>query len=567
MKKICFAFMLMMGILSCMLLPEVTSAQTGEWKVWVKVSPCSGRFDWITVAKENPTAGGNFYYLANFIFPGTTCTNFGCTFAEATAVANTLRPSSEFFKYCCRDYSVWENSSTGARSVVVGKFGTAGYGWRIVKGDLCCEEAETLAGVPGACSSANNYNQQDAVKNTNCWPGSYAAWNTEAKRVECYCKPGLVWNSTRTACVDPKELAKEADCSMYAGSYAAWNEQAQRVECYCPTGKKWNDTKTACIDDPAQVNCYPGSYAAFNSQTNRVECFCNQGLVWNSTKTACVDPQELVRAADCSGYPGSYAVWNAQTQRVECNCPTGKTWNSTRTACVDVASQVNCYPGSYAAYNSQTQRTECFCNPGLVWNSTKTACVDPQELVKQTDCSVYPGSYAAWNAQAQRVECYCPTGKTWNSTKTACVDIAGNNNGIGSGNWVLVSATAYPEKRSDWTYSPQSGTSHMDVYNGDKADFQWTPPPQQFGSNGFTMNLNVQSRPAANSRLAALIGVGTSGLNSNNPNKQSAYANAPSEKASDQTSITFTPSGSSEVEVRVELMWGDVKIIYKYKKM
>lgn len=467
---ICFFFLLNS--------PVSVSGQGGEWKVWVKAAPCSGRFDWITVAKENPTAGGNFYYLANFIFPGTTCTNFGCTFSAATAVANSLRPSSEFFKYCCRDYSVWENSQTGKRSVVVGKFGTAGFGWNIVKADLCCEEAEALAGIPGACSSAAAHEQ--TVKNTNCWPGSYAAWNGQAKRVECYCKPGLVWNSTKTACVDPKELVRNTDCSMYAGSYAAWNEQLQRVECYCPEGKTWNSTKTACIDNVAAVNCWPGSYAAYNPQTNR---------------------------------------------------------------------------------------NECFCNPGLVWNSTKTACVDPQELVRATDCSMYSGSYAAWNAQAQRVECYCPTGKTWNSTRTACVDITGNNTGAGSGNWVLVSATAYPPQRSDWTYSPQSGTSHMDLYNGDKGDFQWTPPPQQFGSNGFTMNLSVQSKPAPNSRMALLIAVGTSGLNSSNPNKHSAYANAPAEKASDATSVTFTPSGSSDIEVRVELNWGDVKIIYKYKKM
>ncbi|MBP8114658.1 MAG: hypothetical protein KAY50_04820 [Chitinophagaceae bacterium] len=545
--------------------PLSVSGQGGEWKVWVKAAPCSGRFDWITVAKENPTGGGNFFYLANFIFPGTTCTNFGCTFSAATAVANSLRTSSEFFKYCCRDYSVWENLQTGKRSVVVGKFGTAGLGWVIVKADLCCEEAEALAGITGACSGAAS--NQQTVNNTNCWPGSYAAWNEQAKRVECYCKPGLVWNSTKTACVDPKELVNNADCSMYAGSIAAWNEQLQRVECYCPEGKTWNSTKTACIDNAAAVNCWPGSYAAYNPQTKRTECFCNPGLVWNSTKTACVDPQELVRAADCSMYSGSYAAWNDKEKRVECYCPEGKTWNSARTACIDKVAQTNCWPGSYAAYNPQTNRTECFCNPGLVWNSTKTACVDPQELVRATDCSMYGGSYAAWNEQAQRVECYCPTGKTWNSTRTACVDIAGNNTGAGSGNWVLVSATAYPEKRSNWSYNPQSGTSHMVVYTGDIADFQWTPPPQQFGSSGFTMTLSVQSKPLPNSRLAATIGVGTSGLNSNNPNKQSAYANAPAEKASDQTSITFTPSGNSDVEVRVEMMWGDVKIIYKYKKM
>ena len=339
-------------------------------------------------------------------------------------MAEALRPSDQFFKYCCRDYSVWEYSQTKQRSVIQGKFATGGYGWVFVKGELCCEEAEALAGIPGACSSKLQ-NQQ----NVKCWPGSYAAWNDQANKWECFCKTGLVWNSTKTACVDPQELVKTADCSVYAGSYAAWNEQTQKVECWCPKGKKWNDTKTACIDDPSQVTCWPGSYAALNPQTNHVECYCNPGLVWNSTKTACVDPQELVKNTDCSAYPGSYAAWNASTQKVECWCPEGKKWNDTKTACIDDVAQVKCWPGSHAALNPQTQKTECDCNPGLVWNSTKTACVDPQELVKNADCSVYPGSFAEWNAQTQKVECHCPQGKVWNSTMTACIDATTKTSG------------------------------------------------------------------------------------------------------------------------------------------
>lgn len=311
--------------------------QSGDWKVWVKTSPCSGRYDWITVARENPTGGENFFYLANQIFQGIGCTTMGCTFSEANAIASSLRSSPQFSNYCCSDYSVWQNTQTGKMSVVKGKFGTAGFGWQIVKTDLCCEDAEALAGIPGACSGTD----QAKINNTKCWPGSYAVINPQTQKVECYCNPGLVWNSTRTACIDPKELEKNTDCSVYPGSYAAWNAQSQRVECYCPTGKKWNDTRSACIDDILQVNCWPGSHAALNSQTNITECYCDPGLVWNSTKTACIDPQELVKNTDCSKYPGSYATWNTQTQRVECWCPTGKTWNSTMTACIDVTDNNN----------------------------------------------------------------------------------------------------------------------------------------------------------------------------------------------------------------------------------
>lgn len=540
--------------------PAIVSGQTGEWKVWVKTSPCSGRVDWISVAKENPTGGGNFFYPANFIFPGTSCTTFGCTFAEATATANTLRSSSEFFRYCCRDYSVWENLQTGKRSVVVGKFGTASpvNGWSIVKSDLCCEEAEALAGIPGACTGSKGH--EEIVRNTKCWPGSYAAWNEQAKRVECYCNPGLVWNSSKTACIKPA-----ADCSVYPGSYATWNAQTQRMECWCPEGKVWNSTRTACIDDVAKVKCWPGSYASYNPQTKRTECYCNAGLVWNSTKTACVDPKELVKNSDCSGYPGSYATWNDKTQQVECFCPEGKTWNSTRTACIDKVAEVKCWPGSYAAYNSQTKRMECYCNPGLVWNSSKTACVDPQELVRTTSCSAYSGSYAAWNAEAQRVECYCPTGKVWNSARTACVD-AGTVT-TGGPTWSLVSVTMTPANPGPaWKINPQAGTAHMDVYTGDKADFQWTPPPQQFDRNGFTVSLNVQSKPLPNSRLAALIGLGGD-INTDSPNDQGAYASPPSGPASASKTLQCkTRYDPAEMEVRIELMWGDVKIYYKYKR-
>ena len=346
----------------------------GDWKVWVKTTPCSGRFDWISVAKTNPTGGGNFFYLANTIFPGTACTHEGCTFSEATAIAATLRLSPQFANYCCHDYSVWRNDVTGNMTIVVGKFGTAGPGWKWVKGELCCEEAEALAGIPGACSGNTKKTQPPGIK---CWPGSHPKYDPQTKKTECYCDEGLVWNSTKTACVDPQQLVNATDCSVYPGSYAAWNAQAQRVECYCPAGKKWNASKTACIDDvvTTSTNCWPGSHAAWDPATQRTLCYCDAGLVWNSTKTACVDPQDLVKGTNCSAYPGSYAAWNTQTQRVECWCPAGKVWNSTKTACIDDPSKVNCWPGSHAEYNSQTQRTECFCDPGLVWNSTKTACV------------------------------------------------------------------------------------------------------------------------------------------------------------------------------------------------
>ena len=519
-------------LLSLLISPNNVNAQTGEWKVWVKTTPCSGRFDWITVAKDNPGGGMTYYTQANFIFPGTECTTLGCTFLEASRIADVLRPSSEFFKYCCRDYSVWENIQLRKRTVMPGTLGTPGDGWTFLKGNLCCEEAETLAGIPGACSGHTTQTQTNPV---NCWPGSYPKYNKSKKIWECLCKSGLVWNATKTACVDPQELVNQTDCSGYPGSYAAWNKAAQRVECFCPKGK-----------------------------------------VWNATRTACIDPQDIVKQTDCSGYPGSYAAWNPTAQRVECFCPEGKVWNANRTACIDKTPEVNCYPGSYAAYNPQTQRTECFCKAGLVWNATKTACVDPKDLVAQTDCSGYPGSYPAWNAKAQQVECYCPNGKVWNNNRTACVDPPGNNNNNnnnqnnqGGPTWTLESVRTVPATPAPgWSFSEQGGTAHNDIYNGDKANYQWTPPPQQFNSNGFTMSLNAQCQPMPNSRMAIVIDVGTSGLTSNTPKNQSAYAKTPPDgNGSASNTLTFTTNSSySEIEIWVVMNWGSVKCYYKYKR-
>ena len=361
------------------------------WFVWKLTSPCrDSRQDWYSVAKTFPGFGFD-------VAP----TDGPMTFMAAMVAADTRKMGADFRNYCCQ-WNVYRNIQTGGFSVAK----QPAPGLELFRGGLCCEEAFALAGFPpgndcrnlrlssGAIVSiqpngtfttlvaaSGDPNRQAILANTKCWPGSFAAWNEQTQKVECYCNTGYVWNAQKNACIDPQELARNTDCSGYPGSYATWNAQNQRVECWCPQGTKWNATRTACISDAewvtANTKCWPGSYAAWNAQAQRVECYCNTGLVWNSTRTACVDPQELVKNANCSGYPGSYATWNAQNQRVECWCPPGKTWNATKTACVDNPSQVNCWPGSYAAFNPQTNRTECFCNPGLVWNSTQTACIQP----------------------------------------------------------------------------------------------------------------------------------------------------------------------------------------------
>ncbi len=131
-------------------------AQMAGWIVWVKVSPCAGRIDWVSVATQNPTGqGGSTYWeAADRVVGGTNCgrLNSRCTKAEAEAEAITVRASPRFSDYCCKEYSIWRNSQTNRQSIVVGKFGTAGLGWMFEDGPMCCDQAERITGLTGACS-------------------------------------------------------------------------------------------------------------------------------------------------------------------------------------------------------------------------------------------------------------------------------------------------------------------------------------------------------------------------------------------------------------------------------
>ncbi len=148
------------GVFSSSKVPGTGGSTGGTgWKVWVKTSPCAGgRTDWVSVARQNPTegGGGSFWQTADLIqtpMPCTLVSDDSCTFAQANTSADTIRASGKFNNYCCRDYTVWQNTATGERSVVKGS-GSAGFGWIQEKNSLCCEEAETIAGKPGVCSGS-----------------------------------------------------------------------------------------------------------------------------------------------------------------------------------------------------------------------------------------------------------------------------------------------------------------------------------------------------------------------------------------------------------------------------
>jgi hypothetical protein len=76
-----------------------------------------------------------------------------CTKAQAEAEAVIVRAQPQFSEYCCKEYSVWRNQQTSKMSVVVGKFGKLPPPWEFEDGPMCCDEAEALSGITGACGS------------------------------------------------------------------------------------------------------------------------------------------------------------------------------------------------------------------------------------------------------------------------------------------------------------------------------------------------------------------------------------------------------------------------------
>ena len=394
------AFLLFIGMTS---FTNSYGQQQGEYKVWMKTSPCSGRYDWISVAKENPTPYGlSFHSLA-----GTTCDN-GCTFEEAMRVADTRRLANDFYNYCCRDYSVWYKTlqdGTRAYTIILGRFFT-GEGYFFLQGDLCCEEAEALAGIPGACSGRAPI---------TCPAGSYSAWNPQTKQSECFCYPGYMWNNTKTSCIS---FAPDCEKS-YPNSVAIWDNATSRYLCNCKQGFVWNDTKTACV--PAIPDCnayYKNSVAVWDDAKKQYLCNCPQGYVWNTSKTECI-----FNIPDCNAYyKNSVAVWDGATKQYLCNCPQGYVWNATRTECILAIPDCNAfYKNSVAVWDDATKQYLCNCPQGYVWNATRTECI-----LAIPDCNAfYKNSYASWDVTTNQYLCYCNPGYEWNALKTECI-LSGN---------------------------------------------------------------------------------------------------------------------------------------------
>jgi hypothetical protein len=69
-------------------------------------------------------------------------------------------------------------------------------------------------------------------KETVCWPGSYAQFDPVTQQTLCYCYPGLEWNSTKTACIDPRKAevgCTQADAATFSRMTGSWKAYRMHV--------------------------------------------------------------------------------------------------------------------------------------------------------------------------------------------------------------------------------------------------------------------------------------------------------------------------------------------------
>lgn len=115
--------------------------------------------------------------------------------------------------YCgfsCRgDFAVYKNSSTGEKAIFPKGGGAPEPGWYLEKGDLCCEEAQALAGKPGEC--CQKYQVYEDARTGERYVSSSTVRKT---------KPEIRLLQESLCCKEAEELAgKPGACSGGGYSY------------------------------------------------------------------------------------------------------------------------------------------------------------------------------------------------------------------------------------------------------------------------------------------------------------------------------------------------------------
>lgn len=275
-------------------------AATRGWRVWVRTHPCSGRSDWIAVSQADPTGGGNFFAGYETVLPlaNPNCSApapLGCTFEQATAAANSLRGHGKFLDYCCREYSVWKKADTGELTVVSGKLGNAGFGWAPVKSNLCCEEAEALAGKPGACgggrydgAAGNVTDASNCVRDFSVWENSQTGKRSVV--LGKFGNAGFGWRFVKSSlcCKEAEALAGiPGACSGSKGvgvsAEQGFDRPGQDYRNFDLQAASPESCQAECAADP---RCRSYVYVRPGQQGARARCWLKSGVP-NPVPSAC----------------------------------------------------------------------------------------------------------------------------------------------------------------------------------------------------------------------------------------------------------------------------------------
>lgn len=133
--------------------------------------------------------------------------------------------------------------------------------------------------------------------------------------------------------------------------------------------------------------------------------------------------------------------------------------------------------------------------------------------------------------------------------------------------WVLQETKVSPEPYKGWSYSSGGSSATYVPAPGYECQFNWTKPPQEIDSKGFTMSVSVQSTPPPNASLAAIIGITTSGFDSDNlPAEQTvAYAKAENGTKKEEKTLKLLPRDTAtDLEIKVSFMWA-INFTYIYR--
>lgn len=140
---------------------------------------------------------------------------------------------------------------------------------------------------------------------------------------------------------------------------------------------------------------------------------------------------------------------------------------------------------------------------------------------------------------------------------------------LGGQVWDFVSVTNNLQTWGNTFTKTGESSVHMDQ-GANKADFQWSAPPQRFGGEGFNVSMSVQASPGPGNDLSTEVHVYPGrGMDSETPvDQRTLYVTGRNgASASGQGSVKLKPTlNAQEIEFDIGFNWGP-NFKYKYRRV